>query len=331
MDERVRLLIVDDNADDRELVLREISRDIPDFEAVEVSDLISFSQALEQDPFDVVITDYRMYCTDGLSVVRQVKAKWPDTAIIMFTGTGSEEVAVEAMKAGVDDYVLKTPRHFPRLRKAVETALRAHRQRKKLDQAELRYKALFDTVPVGLFRCTPLGKILDVNPAFALLLGTQRKDLLARNFAEFHPLPGEFERWRDELERAGSVAFLHSRFKTSEGDLRHVEIHARILRNPQTRQIYYEGSVEDITERKSAEAEREKLIGELRNALGKVNALTGMLPICSSCKKIRDKRGAWNLLETYIESHSQAHFTHSFCPDCVRRLYPEVFLDTPKI
>ena len=103
MEEQLRLLIVDDNADDRELVLRELRRDMPSFEAVEVSDLISFSQALQQDAFDLVITDYRMYCTDGLSVVRQVKAKWPDTAVIMFTGTGSEEVAVEAMKAGVDD------------------------------------------------------------------------------------------------------------------------------------------------------------------------------------------------------------------------------------
>jgi hypothetical protein len=64
--------------------------------------------------------------------------------------------------------------------------------------------------------------------------------------------------------------------------------------------------------------------------LGRVKTLTGLLPICSSCKKIRDSDGRWNMLESFIESNSQAHFTHSFCPDCARRLYPEVFVHKPR-
>jgi hypothetical protein len=79
-----------------------------------------------------------------------------------------------------------------------------------------------------------------------------------------------------------------------------------------------------------AEFERERLIQELREALVKVRSLTGLLPICSSCKKIRDSGGQWNMLESYIETHSLAHFTHSFCPDCAQRLYPEIFLESRK-
>ncbi len=76
-----------------------------------------------------------------------------------------------------------------------------------------------------------------------------------------------------------------------------------------------------LIERKKAEDEREKLIGELQDALAKVRTLSGMLPICSSCKMIRDDRGYWNRLEVYISEHSEAEFTHGLCPDCMKNLY----------
>ena len=73
------------------------------------------------------------------------------------------------------------------------------------------------------------------------------------------------------------------------------------------------------------EAEREQLIGELQEVLLKVKVLSGMLPICSACKKIRDDRGAWRPIESYISEHSSAEFTHGICPECARRLYPDDF------
>ncbi|MCP4683002.1 MAG: PAS domain S-box protein, partial [Desulfobacterales bacterium] len=80
----------------------------------------------------------------------------------------------------------------------------------------------------------------------------------------------------------------------------------------------------DITRRKEAEEEREKLIEELKEALATVNQLSGMLPICSSCKKIRDDTGYWNQIEAYIRDHSEAEFSHGICPECAMRLYPEI-------
>ncbi len=66
---------------------------------------------------------------------------------------------------------------------------------------------------------------------------------------------------------------------------------------------------------------QEQLITELQSALGKVKTLHGLLPICASCKKIRDNKGYWNQLESYIQKHSKAVFTHSLCPECSERFY----------
>ncbi len=78
----------------------------------------------------------------------------------------------------------------------------------------------------------------------------------------------------------------------------------------------------DISEQKIQERERQELIAKLREALGRAKLLSGLLPICSSCKKIRDDQGYWNQLEAYISKHSEAQFTHGICPDCTQELYP---------
>ena len=84
----------------------------------------------------------------------------------------------------------------------------------------------------------------------------------------------------------------------------------------------------DITQHKREEQERLKLIQDLTDALSHVKTLSGLLPICASCKKIRDDRGYWQQVETYIKERSNADFTHGICPDCVQRLYPDIGLKT---
>ncbi|OQX20670.1 MAG: hypothetical protein BWK76_00440 [Desulfobulbaceae bacterium A2] len=77
-----------------------------------------------------------------------------------------------------------------------------------------------------------------------------------------------------------------------------------------------------ITEHKQLLEEKEGLIVELREAMARVKTLSGLLPICSSCKKIRDDTGYWSQIEAYIAQHSEAQFSHGICPDCVKKLYP---------
>lgn len=78
-----------------------------------------------------------------------------------------------------------------------------------------------------------------------------------------------------------------------------------------------------ILDHEKAEEEKSNLIIELREALAEVKKLSGFLPICSSCKKIRDDKGYWSEVEQYVSAHSDAEFSHSICPDCMRSLYPE--------
>lgn len=80
----------------------------------------------------------------------------------------------------------------------------------------------------------------------------------------------------------------------------------------------------EIIEHKKAEEEKSSLIVELQDALAQVKKLSGFIPICASCKKIRDDKGYWNQVEKYISDHSEALFSHSICPDCMRLLYPEI-------
>ncbi|OGR15069.1 MAG: hypothetical protein A2097_11695 [Desulfobacula sp. GWF2_41_7] len=77
----------------------------------------------------------------------------------------------------------------------------------------------------------------------------------------------------------------------------------------------------EIEERKATEAEKEKLITQLKNTLSEIKILQGFIPICSNCKKIRDDQGYWNQVENYIQQHSKATFSHSMCPECSDKLY----------
>ena len=78
-----------------------------------------------------------------------------------------------------------------------------------------------------------------------------------------------------------------------------------------------------LEEKEVAEDERERLVSELRGALARIKTLSGLLSMCSNCKKIKDDRGLWEHVETYVRRHSNAEFSHGFCPDCMNELYPD--------
>ena len=123
MNEVLDVLLVDDNEYDRALVARELSREFGDCRFHHVIDGSQFAQELDSAPRALVVTDYQLGWSDGLAVFLAVKARWPECPIVMFTGTGNEEVAVRAMKAGLDDYVIKSPKHYARLPGAARMAI----------------------------------------------------------------------------------------------------------------------------------------------------------------------------------------------------------------
>jgi hypothetical protein len=82
---------------------------------------------------------------------------------------------------------------------------------------------------------------------------------------------------------------------------------------------------QDITQQKTAETDRLKLIEKLQQALAELDTLRGLLPICACCKKIRDDHGYWNHIEAYLRKHTLADFTHTLCPECVKQFYPDLW------
>jgi uncharacterized membrane protein len=85
------------------------------------------------------------------------------------------------------------------------------------------------------------------------------------------------------------------------------------------------GLLDHITTLKQAEEERERLIRQLQEALANIKTLRGLLPICYSCKQVRDDKGYWNQIDTYVREHTEAEFTHGICPACAQKLFPELY------
>ena len=165
-------------------------------------------------------------------------------------------------------------------------------------------------------------------------------EIIGYSLAELEPVSIQtWERFAhpDDLEKSGALLEKHfnrelpyyefeARLKHKNGDWIWVLDRGKVATwTDDGKPLVMSGTHQDITERKLAEMERERLFDELKQALDNIKTLGGLLPICSNCKKIRDDSGYWKQLESYISEHSDAVFSHSLCPDCARLLYPEVY------
>jgi len=205
---------------------------------------------------------------------------------------------------------------------------------RKRAEAELRkgealFRAVVETALDCIISIDHTGKITEFNPAAERTFGYTRDSVLGRDLAETIIPRSLRERHRKGLERyldaaEGPVLFKRVEFTAMRADGTEFPVELSISPIPQQGQPVFTAYLRDITERKQAEREREMLISELQDALAKVKTLSGLLPICAWCKKVRDDHGYWSQIEVYIEQHSDAAFTHGVCPDCVRRMYPEI-------
>ncbi|MFZ1142315.1 MAG: PAS domain S-box protein [Candidatus Sulfotelmatobacter sp.] len=188
--------------------------------------------------------------------------------------------------------------------------------------SESLYGLLFQNSLDGLMLTAPDGSILDANPAACRILGRTREEILQEGrHGLIDASDPRLAALIADRQRTGR-AHGELRARRKDGSLFPIEISSVVFQSPEgdSRTCMI---IRDITERTAAEAERERLINRLQEALGRVKSLSGLLPICASCRKIRDKQGAWHNLEAYIRNHTEADFTHSICPVCRRALYPD--------
>ncbi len=193
-------------------------------------------------------------------------------------------------------------------------------------ESEKRYRLLFKNMLEGLAYCKMIfedGKpqdfiYLDVNEAFEELTGL--KNVVGKKVSEV--IPGIRESNPEFFEIYGRVS-LTGNSEKAELFLDSLGIWFSLSVYSPERE-YFVAVFDNVTVRKLAEQEQQKLIEDLQKALSEVKKLSGFLPICASCKKIRDDKGYWSEVERYIGEHSEAQFSHGICPDCIRKLYPEI-------
>ena len=262
MSEPIRILIVEDRPTDAELAQREIRKALASclFQQVETPE--DYLAALESFRPDIIISDYTMPHFDGMTALKLALERVPLTPLIIWTGSLNEDIAVECMKAGAVNYVIKE--HMRRLAPAVihaleEKQLRVERRHAEdaLRESEERFRSLYENAAIGIYRTTPDGHILMANPAAVRMLGYNSFDELAQHNLQrdrFEPTYSRDE-FRDRLEREGVITGLESSWVRRDGSVIFVRESARAIRDEKGQVLYYDGTFEDITERKQAEEE----------------------------------------------------------------------------
>ena len=266
-------MLVDDNPDDRVLALRELTREFPGIRAEQVVDSPGFASALSTGGFDLVITDYQLGWSDGLSVLREVKNRYPRCPVVMLTGSGNEEVAVAAMKGGVGEYMLKSPRHLSRLGAVAKSVLEPkpdHEPQSALP--EFRLQGLLHRLRVGVVRTSQEGRILTANIAFLHLLGISSIDPQGQScLRDYYLRPRDHDDMLEQIRRNGSVREYEAPLRRADGKV--IWVSMAMDRVPGPDGEILEGVCTDIGNAKRAELRPEGDSGRLKNLVDRAPML----------------------------------------------------------
>ncbi len=317
----INVLIVEDSENDTVLLLEELRKMgyAPMHKRVQTHK--EMSNAILEREWDVVISDYVMPQFSGPEALETLSTLKPEVPCIVVSGTYGEEAAVHMMKAGASDYIVKSnlSRLVPAIERELETA-RNRRARRRAESASQYLAAIVESSEDAIYGKSLDSIIVSWNPAAEKIYGYKAEEIVGRSIAILFPLDR-----RDELLeimssiRRGELVGLHQTERLrKDGKIIPMAQTISPIRNLEGQVIGASTIARDITKQKHADDERLKLIDELTNALAEVKTLTGLLPICASCKRIRDDKGYWQQVETYITRYSDAVFTHGICPECVK-------------
>ena len=198
----------------------------------------------------------------------------------------------------------------------------------KEQEALQKFDRIFRINPALMAICTiPERRFTDVNDAFLSKLGYAMNEIIGRTSAELglFAFPEEQEIIIQRFSDYESIHGVELKVKTKDGCYCDGLFSGTTIKSQGKK--YFLMVMIDITDRKRAEAGREEVIQELRSAIEHVKMLKGIVPICASCKNIRDDKGYWEQVESYVSKHTGARFYHGICPDCRKKLYPEFCKD----
>lgn len=193
----------------------------------------------------------------------------------------------------------------------------------ELKRSEQKLRSLFDYANDSIVTIDPFtGRFLDCNLNAYKRLGYSKDELLQLTVADLHDdltlddIKAIFE--KQILGKSMRIETIH---KKKDGTYMPVEVTSTLIALGDQKVL--QSFTRDISKRRKTEEEKEQLIAELKKALDEIKTLRGILPLCSFCKKIRDDKGYWERVDVYIHKHLQADISHSICPECMQKHYPE--------
>jgi len=212
---------------------------------------------------------------------------------------------------------------YEELEQRIHNTTERHQAEEDLRAKEERYRTLLESIEEAYFEVDLKGNFSFFNDSLSVIIGYSRDELKGMNNRDYMA-PETAKEMLDlfnQIYRTGKPIRKYGyEVIKKDGTRGFHELFASLMRDKNGNPIGFCGIAHDITDRKLAENEREKLINELQDALAK--ALSGLLPICSYCKNIRDDKGYWSQIESYLRDNSKAQFSHSICPECAEKYYP---------
>ncbi len=257
----LRILHLEDLPSDAALAKHEISKVLDNFSIHVVETEADFRSELEEFNPHIVISDYKLPSFDGLSALKIVLEKLPLTPVIILTGSMNEDTAVDCMKAGACDYVIKE--HIKRLGSAILNALQQKEIKIKkiiaeeaLQNSEAHFRSVFESTIMGISFGDLNGRFLEINPAMQNILGYTLDELKGLSMAEItYPddLASDFALFQEVLEGKYRYYQIEKRFFHKSGKIIWGNIHVSVVRDENGNPEYAIGIIDDITSRKESE------------------------------------------------------------------------------
>ncbi|MBN9689266.1 MAG: response regulator [Verrucomicrobia bacterium] len=265
---------------------------------------------------DLVLSDIMLRGTvDGTEAATAIASEL-SIPVVFLTGHSDPRTVQRAKDAEPFGYLVK-PFKDNELTVALEVALLRHSLEARIRRAERFLAAILASLPDAVVTTDAEGRVRYLNELACQFAGLPAGAGLGQSLAELLPLESP-DSWSELANRPASPE-QDLGLRPPTGPRRSIEVGTAPLDST------VEGGggrvwvIRDISERRRLEAERQRLIAELRATLDKVDTLRGLLPICGWCKNIRNDQGYWQNVESYLQAHSQAEFTHGICPACVQR------------
>lgn len=326
METAPRIMIVEDDV----LQAWDLAECLTDFGIEVVAVATSGEEAVEKAENvrpDLVLMDIKLKGEmDGIEAASQIQAQ-VCTAVVYLTAHDESDLFRRATSIEPFAYVTK-PASPAEIHRSVEIALYKHAMEEKLKASQKRLEVALEGADLGLWDWNVATGEVIRNHRLAEMVGytpDQLEPTMTGWESLIHP---------EDLPQVTQALALHLRGATpsyaSEHRLRTqsrlwiwvLERGRVVERDREGKPLRMSGTCLDISGQKESAQEREQLVSELREALARVKKLRGLVPICSSCKRIRDDEGYWHEVEDFFATHSGAEFSHGICPDCVTRLYP---------